>query len=110
MSAQRARKRARIDGEQEGAQDTHDGSPVRDEEFWFEDGTIVLVAGDIEFKVYARPLVRHSLVFKDMLSLPQPEATDASNALAPPPAVHLSDSPGDLRYVFEVLMPVQELR
>ena len=53
----------------------HDGSPVRDEEFWFDDGTIVLVAGDIEFKVYARPLVGHSLVFKDILSLPQPEAT-----------------------------------
>ena len=105
MSAQSPRKRARIDGEQEGAQDMHDGSPVRDEEFWFDDGTIVLVAGDIEFKVYARPLVGHSLVFKDMLSLPQPEATHASNAPAPPPAVHLSDSPYDLRHVLRKYMP-----
>ncbi|RDX48948.1 hypothetical protein OH76DRAFT_615120 [Lentinus brumalis] len=85
MSARTTKKRARTeDPEQQDAEvpveeediiivevDSQAECPVRDEELWFEDGTIVLVAGHVEFKVYVRPLIEHSPVFRDMLSLPQ---------------------------------------
>ncbi|RDX48949.1 hypothetical protein OH76DRAFT_1351594 [Lentinus brumalis] len=121
MSARITRKRARLDGidipdlpkigrvDEWAESDSEGEERARDEEFWFDDGTIVLIAGQVEFKVYARPLVEHSPVFKDMLSLPQPESTTASKVPIRP-RVHLSDSPDDLRYLFEVLMPAKVLR
>ena len=68
----RTRKRARIDYGKEGgtpndleasANPSQEAGPsqsevaveeerLRDTEFWFEDGTVVLVAGGVEFKVY----------------------------------------------------------
>lgn len=41
---------------------------------WFEDGNIILVAaGSAAFKVHRGQLERHSEVFRDMFSLPQPK-------------------------------------
>ncbi|KAH9886911.1 hypothetical protein C8Q73DRAFT_657461 [Cubamyces lactineus] len=75
---------------------------VRDEEFWYEDGTIDLVAGNVIFRVYKGVLAEHSAVFKDMFSLPQPPSESSSSQC---PVVYLSDSPEDLRHVLRVLMP-----
>ena len=122
MSARVTRKRARLEAEQQEAEDEgvstgNDGSGdeglgglARDEEFWFDDGTIVLGARNVAFKVYAGPLIEHSPVFKTMLLLPQP--LDASNASDPGAerVIYLPDSPEDLRHVFEVLMPGKTLR
>lgn len=48
-----------------------DVARARDAEFWFEDGTIVLVARHVEFRVYKSILADHSPVFSDMfLALP----------------------------------------
>ncbi len=80
----------------------------RDEEFWYSDGTIILVARDIEFRVFKGILAEHSPVFSDMFSLPQPPlaAYPASPAADDAcPVVHLSDSPEDLRHVLRVYMP-----
>ncbi|RPD58570.1 hypothetical protein L226DRAFT_572898 [Lentinus tigrinus ALCF2SS1-7] len=112
MSAHVSRKRARTEVQEDAATEAIDdsdagGQPVRDEEYWFEDGTIILLAGNVEFKVYACLLVKHSPVFKDMLSLPQPE--DASSNPVRPPTVRLEDFPDDLKYVFEVIMPANAL-
>ncbi|EIW56922.1 uncharacterized protein TRAVEDRAFT_81124, partial [Trametes versicolor FP-101664 SS1] len=77
-------------------------------EFWYSDGNIILVARDVEFRVYKGLLADHSLVFRDMFSLPQPHATSSSTAAlaeVPCPVVHLSDSPEDLRHVLRVYMP-----
>ena len=77
----------------------------RDTELWFEDGNLVLVAEDVEFKLYRGPLIAHSLVFKDMLSLPQPPDRDESC-----PVIPLYDSPNDLRHVLRVFVPGSTLR
>ncbi|KAI0752028.1 hypothetical protein C8Q74DRAFT_1211611 [Fomes fomentarius] len=83
-------------------------SPLRDEELWFEDGSLILVARDIEFRVYKGPLVAQSGFFKDMLSLPQPgdsSSTPSNNSSSPSCAtIHLSDSPEDLRHFLRVFV------
>ncbi|GJE89901.1 hypothetical protein PsYK624_060130 [Phanerochaete sordida] len=42
----------------------------RDEALWFEDGSVVLAAGNKLFKVHAGVLRHHSTVFKELLSAP----------------------------------------
>ncbi|KAI0370987.1 hypothetical protein BV20DRAFT_966095 [Pilatotrama ljubarskyi] len=86
-------------------------SAKRDGELWFEDGNLVLVAGDVEFKVYRGPLIAHSLVFTDMLSLPQPAGADHSERTERTcPVIPLHDSPDDLRHVLRVFVPGSSLR
>ncbi|KAI1785127.1 hypothetical protein LXA43DRAFT_900417 [Ganoderma leucocontextum] len=90
------------------ATEVTEGSRKRDNEFWFEDGTVILVARNVEFRIYKGLLVHHSPVFRDMLSLPQPP--DSLEADSPPcSVVPLSDSPEDLRYVLRVYMTCSDL-
>ncbi|KAI0742390.1 hypothetical protein C8Q80DRAFT_1273069 [Daedaleopsis nitida] len=120
MSGRVTRKRARMAEAEEAAQqepgqvqDQADeaGGLRRDEHFWFEDGSIILHARDVAFKVYAKPLIDHSPVFKDMLSLPQPDdGVSFQSAGRNIPVVSLADAPEDLRHVFEVIMPTKTLR
>ncbi|PIL24767.1 hypothetical protein GSI_12653 [Ganoderma sinense ZZ0214-1] len=79
----------------------------RDEELWFEDGNLILIASEVEFRVYKGPLIAQSLVFKDMLSLPQPSSsdtrsnqdTDTARPSTSCATVHLQDdSLSDLRH------------
>ncbi len=72
----------------------------RDAEYWLEDGTVILVARGVEFRVYKGVLSTHSPVFADMFSLPQPDQSPSQC-----PVVHLDDSPEDLRYVLRALLP-----
>ncbi|KAI0826509.1 hypothetical protein BC628DRAFT_1320092 [Trametes gibbosa] len=81
----------------------------RDSELWFDDGNLVLVAGDVEFKVYRGPLIAHSPIFKDMLSLPQPGGQDRSSEDACP-VIPLHDSVDDLRHALRVFVPGYTLR
>ena len=85
-----------------GTQDGGKEQRQRDAQFWYEDGTVILVAHDVEFRVYKGVLVQHSLFFRDMFSLPQPQDADADPA--PCPVVHLSDYPEDIRHVLEACM------
>ena len=80
--------------------------PTRDEEFWFPDGNVILLARGVEFRVYSGLLASHSPVFKDMFSLPQP----ADLPSAPCPVVQMTDSPEDLRHILRVFMPSQDNR
>ena len=78
---------------------------AKDSELWYEDGTITLIARNIEFRVYRGPLARHSPFFRDMLSMPQPPAAlqfSVSEPNAGCPVIHLTDSPEDLRHVLRV--------
>ncbi|KAI0742519.1 hypothetical protein C8Q80DRAFT_1058783, partial [Daedaleopsis nitida] len=79
-------------------------SSQRDEELWLEDGNIILVTPTVQFRVYRGPLVKQSLVFRDMLSLPQPACAqsasrDASDCIVIP----VSDSPQDIRHFLRVM-------
>ena len=81
--------------------DSDDPPPLeKDIEFWYDDGTLILIAANVEFRVYRGPLATHSPVFRDMLALPQPlssqstsSAYDTSNPSSLCPTVHVTDSP-----------------
>ncbi|KAI0350925.1 hypothetical protein OH77DRAFT_1524454 [Trametes cingulata] len=98
MSDTRLKKRPRADEEGKDSNSLPSSSRAvaarRDEECWYEDGNLVLAARDVEFRVYMGPLVKHSPVFKDMLSLPQPDARTGNTV----PRVDVTDSPEDLRH------------
>ena len=101
-------KRARIDVDEDMPSAATAGPEPgvewkKDDEFWFADGTISLVASGVEFRVYKGILEAHSPVFADMFSLPQP-LSDAR------PVVHLTDSVQDLRHVLRALFPSSETR
>ncbi|KAI0640920.1 hypothetical protein C8Q79DRAFT_920597 [Trametes meyenii] len=130
MSGRITRKRARVDSSvdtnesnesdvqipEEDVEVPNDVTqqPSQDEEFWFEDGTVVLVAGDVQFKVYKGILAEHSPVFKDMFSLPQPSqpAEHAAQPTTPfgTSVVHLTDSSEDFRHILRLQMPRRDTR
>ena len=58
-------KRKRADSE--GTQAT------RSENFWFDDGTVVLQVEGTQFRVHRSILARYSPVFNDLFQDPQPE-------------------------------------
>ena len=76
------------------------GSVKRDQELWFEDGNIVLLARDTAFRVYRGLLTRHSVIFRDLFSMAQPSSAETMESC---PVVHISDSPDDLRYLLRPL-------
>ena len=80
----------------------------RDEELWFEDGTVVLVAGNVEFCIYKGLLADRSPVFKDMFAFPQPHAPSAEPSERP--RVRLPDSPEDIRELLRMLLPDKQSR
>ena len=82
---------------------------VRDADLWFEDGNVLLIAQDVEFLVYAGLLTKHSPVFRDMLSLPQPGPSSGVGA-PDVPEIELMDHPRDVRRLLEGLMMGNDLR
>ncbi|KAI0676520.1 hypothetical protein C8Q78DRAFT_27991 [Trametes maxima] len=95
---------------------TRDSSPIasnsmhtlsqdvtRDTEFWFSDGSIVLIAGNVAFKIYKELLASQSDVVADMIGVAtDPQAVDLLDGS---PVVCLSDSPEDLRHLLRILVP-----
>ncbi|TFK88121.1 hypothetical protein K466DRAFT_598906 [Polyporus arcularius HHB13444] len=79
-------------------------SPTRDDDLWFDDGTLIVVAQNVEFRVYRNHLAERFEVFRDMLSFPQPTPSDSTDDL-PCPAIHVTDSARDWRNVLRLLMP-----
>ena len=73
-----------------------------DEEFWLDDGTIVLIAREVAFRFYKGALAIHSSVFADMFSLARP---DESPSKYDCPVVHLDDTPEDLRWILRAFLP-----
>ena len=84
----------------------------RDQEFWFDDGTIILVAREIEFRVYGGLLAAHSSILKDLFAQAHSTRTVVAYGQhkVPCPVVHLSDSPEDLRRILRIYMPCKETR
>ncbi|KAI1781650.1 hypothetical protein LXA43DRAFT_647555 [Ganoderma leucocontextum] len=126
MSARVTRKRGRAEEEddlppakREPGQDEAAGDPARaqaeaqarggevvkkDEEFWLDDGTVILVARDVEFRVYKGLLASLSPVFKDRFAerhALRRVSVDEQQTLSCP-VVHVADSPEDLRRLLRV--------
>lgn len=68
--------------------------------FWFADGNIVIVAGLTAFKVHRGQLERHSEIFRDLFSIPQPTEQELMDGC---PCVQLYDPPQDVLYLLMAL-------
>ncbi|KAJ7680626.1 hypothetical protein DFH06DRAFT_424841 [Mycena polygramma] len=100
MEAQPALKRKRVDG----------ASAVRDPNFYFEDGNIVLSAKDPEdcvvyFRLHRSIVSKHSPVFADMFTLPPPASAEQYDGV---PLVEMAgDSAETLRSLIALLYDPQ---
>ncbi|TFK81135.1 hypothetical protein K466DRAFT_558289 [Polyporus arcularius HHB13444] len=94
------RKRTRVDVATPFSDEHAYAAAQQDEEFWEEDGTIVLIAGNVKFRVYRGLLAQHSPLFTEALSLPQPTSNSK-----PCPIITLHDSPEDWRHLLRLLLP-----
>ncbi|KAJ7671264.1 hypothetical protein DFH06DRAFT_1468045 [Mycena polygramma] len=83
--------------------DVDNDMPVRVEELWFPDGSLVIQAQASLFRIYYAVLAARSDVFKDMLALPQP--ADGEETIEGCPVVRLPDAAEDvtcfLRAIFD---------
>ncbi|KAI0085843.1 hypothetical protein BDY19DRAFT_996503 [Irpex rosettiformis] len=69
-------------------------------DFWFADGNVVLVSGKSGFKVHRGQLERHSEVFRDLFSIPQPPVQALVEGC---PWVELYDHPADIACLLTAL-------
>ncbi|PIL26287.1 hypothetical protein GSI_12043 [Ganoderma sinense ZZ0214-1] len=106
-SAPPPRKRPRTE-DQDAEETDNEAAVKRDEELWFEDGTVVLAAGNVEFCVYKGLLADRSPVFKDMFAFPQPRSPPAEPTDLP--RVNLPDSAEDIRELLRMLLPDKQSR
>lgn len=67
---------------------------------WFDDGNVILSAEGVAFKVHRGQLERHSEIFRDLFSLPQPADQPTFQGL---PIVQLYDSPSDITFLLRAL-------
>ena len=80
----------------------------RDKELWYEDGTVILVAQEVEFRVYKGLLADQSPVFESMFSSSSSSSADKMEHDCP--TFRLTDSPSDLRHIFRACIPGAQLR
>ena len=73
---------------------------TKDEELWFDDGNIVLVAESTAFRLYKGPLSTTSPVFRDLFSF---KGSKDQELLEGCPAVRLHDSATHLRHFLRML-------
>ncbi|KAI0669074.1 hypothetical protein C8Q78DRAFT_978509 [Trametes maxima] len=87
----------------------HNQHRTRDNEFWFEDGNVIVVAGNVEFRVFKGILADHSPVMRDMFSLPQPRSESSQvSVVLPCPVVDVTDAPEDIRHILRLCIPKSE--
>lgn len=72
----------------------------KDEEIYYPDGNITLVAGSICFRVHQSLLAKHSTVFDDMFSIPQPKDQDMFDGA---PRVDLQDDADAVRALLRLI-------
>ncbi|KAF9477719.1 hypothetical protein BDN70DRAFT_907115 [Pholiota conissans] len=73
---------------------------VRHPEFYFSDGSVVIIVEKTAFRVHQSVLARHSDVFNDMWDVPQPNKVELYDGC---PTVILSDSVNDFVDVMRVI-------
>lgn len=71
---------------------------------WFDDGSLVIQASSVRYRVHRTIVCKHSSIFRDMVAMPQPGGTsDDENTFDGCPLVRLSDSPDDLSVLLEAI-------
>ena len=83
-------------------QDFQDDPRQKSEKYWFGDGNIVLKAGETLYRVHSSIFARHSEVFKDMFSIPQPSEEADAEMIDGCPIIPLMDAEQDLENVISI--------
>ena len=75
---------------------------TKDSQVWFKDGNVIFVAQtpSMSFRVHKSILSRHSEVFQDLFSIPQPPTADTIEGCS---VVHVSDTSFDFRQFLRVI-------
>jgi hypothetical protein len=73
---------------------------VRHPDFYFSDGSVVMILEGTALRIHQSVLARHSEVFNGMWDVPQPSSSEKYDGC---PCVHMSDSLGDFVEVAKVL-------
>ncbi|KAF7353923.1 hypothetical protein MVEN_01078400 [Mycena venus] len=79
-------------------------SVKRVQELWFEDGNLVIQAGNSQYRVYRGVLAARSPVFQDMLSIPQPPESELVDGC---PLVWLPDAEAEVTSFLKALFDPQ---
>ncbi|KAJ7287168.1 hypothetical protein C8J57DRAFT_1167172 [Mycena rebaudengoi] len=79
--------------------ENEDASITRSE-IWHDDGSVVLQAENIQFRVHWSVLALHSTFFQGMRGLPQPPDQETVEGC---PLIELPDSPEDFKYLLDAL-------
>ncbi|KAI0753648.1 hypothetical protein C8Q74DRAFT_1360943 [Fomes fomentarius] len=82
-------------------------SPIeRDNELWYEDGNLAIIAHSTELRIYQGQLATLSDVFNNMFKVPQPPPRTTEVCGSVYPVVHVTDISEDWRHLLRLLMPV----
>ncbi|KAF9269481.1 hypothetical protein L218DRAFT_953095 [Marasmius fiardii PR-910] len=87
----------------EQEQVVHSSTPsgsIKSGDVWFEDGTLVIAADNVLFRVYRGILSENSPVFADMVRFPQPQDMEEFEGC---PVVRLYDAPSDVIHFLKAL-------
>lgn len=98
-------KRRRVENEDSNEESKADNSQrlkTRSNEYWFEDGNVILEAENVQFRVHRSMLSLHSTVFADMFRMPQPIQPDLETYIEGCPVVTLADSADDVSAIISI--------
>lgn len=76
---------------------------AKEENLWFDDGNIVIVAEYTPFLVHKSVLSAKSEIFRDTFSIPQPQIPAETDALDGIPILRLSDRWSDVRKMLTMM-------
>ncbi|KAH9932342.1 uncharacterized protein B0H18DRAFT_952447 [Fomitopsis serialis] len=78
---------------------------TRDEDFWYEDGSIIVVAQTVGFRIYRGLLAKHCGIFRELSTVPPSQwQPPAGQLVCGCPVVQLTDTPVALRELLSALM------
>ncbi|OCH85370.1 hypothetical protein OBBRIDRAFT_859454 [Obba rivulosa] len=98
---ERDAERARAESDaQDGSSATGATELVRDEEFWYDDGSVVLQTGDHGFRVHKAVLSKAAPFFEGLFSVPQPSGQDKVDGCD---VVQMQDSCYDIRQLLRLI-------
>lgn len=80
----------------------------KDPDYYFADGTICICVEGTPFRVHQGVHIRHSQVFRDMLSVPRPmNGGQVDDEFEDVPVVELNDRAEDMRALFRIMYDSQ---
>lgn len=96
---------ARTSGGEGALGESQDSTPVTRSDIWLEDGSIILQAENMQFKVHRGLLARLSPIFADVFSVPQPapHQDNADLVVDGCTILQLQDSAQDVQYLLSAL-------